>query len=177
MSLKKDSYYKELESKGYYDNIDKRTKDYREYKDWLSKNTEANYDVLRKNVEEENAIGLGDVVEKVAEKTGVKKIVDVLSDALGVDCGCDERKEKFNMLGKWRRKKVNCISESDYNWIKDYIKNGKGKYTYEQRVRIVSIHNNIFNTRHKTSNCSPCMNGFMRNIEDYLNIWENEDNS
>ena len=32
MKLKKDKYYQDLEGLGYYDNLDKRTKDYKEYK-------------------------------------------------------------------------------------------------------------------------------------------------
>lgn len=37
--------------------------------------------------------GLGDVVEKVTEATGIKKVVKAIA---GDDCGCEERKKKLN---------------------------------------------------------------------------------
>jgi hypothetical protein len=41
--------------------------------------------------------GLGDTIEKFTTKTGIKKAVKVISEAVGVeDCGCDKRKKKFN---------------------------------------------------------------------------------
>ena len=36
--------------------------------------------------------GLGDTIEKITKATGIKKVVDLLTD----DCGCDKRKEKLN---------------------------------------------------------------------------------
>lgn len=174
MKLKKDEYYLELESKGYYKDLDKRTKDYKEYKEWKSDYKGRRYESIKGKIEDANTTGLGDVIEKVAEVTGIKKVVEAVSDALDVDCGCDERKDKFNKLKVWRRRNLNCISKEDYSWINDYIENHKGKYTYEQRDRVTEIHNSIFNTQHKVSNCAPCINGFLRNIEDYLKIWDSE---
>ena len=50
---------------------DKRTKAYKEWK---------------KKFNKENTIGLGDLVEKVTEATGIKKAVKFIA---GEDCGCD----------------------------------------------------------------------------------------
>lgn len=41
-------------------------------------------------------LGFGDVIEKVTKATGIKTLVDAVSDATGLDCGCPERKEKLN---------------------------------------------------------------------------------
>ncbi len=41
-------------------------------------------------------LGFGDIVEKFTKTTGIKAVVDAVSDATGVDCGCPERKEKLN---------------------------------------------------------------------------------
>ena len=44
--------------------------------------------------------GLGDRVEEVFEKTGVKTVVEKVTDVLGIeDCGCAKRKELLNSLG------------------------------------------------------------------------------
>ena len=40
--------------------------------------------------------GLGDTIDKITTRTGVKRIVKTISKATGKDCGCDEKKEKLN---------------------------------------------------------------------------------
>lgn len=40
--------------------------------------------------------GLGDTIEKITNKTGVKSVVKAVSNAVGKDCGCEERKKKLN---------------------------------------------------------------------------------
>ena len=42
--------------------------------------------------------GLGDDIEKITKATGIKKVVDKISEVTGKDCGCDERKRKLNKL-------------------------------------------------------------------------------
>ena len=156
---KKDKYYKDLEEKGYYDSIDKRSKDYREYKEWKAK------------FKEDNEVGLGDVVESITKATGIKKVVDKVSEVLDVDCGCEERKEKFNKFKLWNRKKLSCISEDDYKW---YIENNvskKVKWTHQERVRLVDVYNSVFNTKVKPSNCSTCIESYKSNLVKYIEIY------
>ena len=40
--------------------------------------------------------GLGDTIEKFTSATGIKSVVGFVSDATGIDCGCEERKEWLN---------------------------------------------------------------------------------
>jgi len=40
--------------------------------------------------------GLGDSIAKFTEKTGIKTVVEKVSDGLNVPCGCKNRKEWFN---------------------------------------------------------------------------------
>ena len=169
MKLKKDKYYQDLEAKGYYENLDKRTKDYKEYKQWLSSKEEPSYEKLKENIEKENKVGLGDVVEKITEATGIKKAVKAV---LGDDCGCDERKEKFNKISVWKRRKVNCISKEDYNWLKAFVDSKTSKISHYQNLRLVTIYNKVFGTKQKVSKCTPCVNGLIRNLVEYLSIWE-----
>ena len=43
--------------------------------------------------------GFGDTVAKFTEVTGIKKVVEVVTDALGMeDCGCAKRQEILNNL-------------------------------------------------------------------------------
>ena len=40
--------------------------------------------------------GLGDSIAKFTEKTGIKNVVDKMSDGLNIPCGCKNRQEWFN---------------------------------------------------------------------------------
>lgn len=41
--------------------------------------------------------GLGDTIEKITTKTGIKKAVKTITNAMGIeDCGCNGRKESLN---------------------------------------------------------------------------------
>jgi len=42
--------------------------------------------------------GLGDTIEKITTTTGIKKVVDTVSEATGKDCGCKKRKDKLNKM-------------------------------------------------------------------------------
>jgi len=46
--------------------------------------------------------GLGDTIEKVFEKTGIKHVA---KKALGEDCGCNKRKETLNSWFPYKDKK------------------------------------------------------------------------
>lgn len=162
--MKDNKYYEDLEKNGYYNTIDKRSKDYREYKQYLK--SKEDFKNLQKNVEENTTIGLGDVVEKIAKATGIKKVVDAIVD----DCGCDERKKKFNKIPLWKRRKVNCIEESDYPFVKEFIK--MKKFPFNDRERFVKIYNHVFRVNVKNTNCVSCFEGYIKNIKKYLEIYE-----
>jgi hypothetical protein len=42
--------------------------------------------------------GLGDTIEKVTKATGIKRVVDVVSEATGKDCGCKGRRDALNRV-------------------------------------------------------------------------------
>tara|TARA_R110002020_G_scaffold36497_1_gene109698 strand:- start:505 stop:693 length:189 start_codon:yes stop_codon:yes gene_type:complete len=48
--------------------------------------------------------GLGDSIEKFTKATGIKKIVNKVSQAIGVeDCGCDERRDSLNRVFPFKK--------------------------------------------------------------------------
>ena len=55
----------------------------------------ANYKL---NYMEKKPKGLGDSIEKFTKATGIKKVVEKVSEVTGKDCGCTERKETLNRL-------------------------------------------------------------------------------
>jgi|TARA_R100000482_G_C5114345_1_gene142267 hypothetical protein len=51
-----------------------------------------------------NPKGLGDVVENITEATGIKKVVEKVSEVTGKDCGCGKRKDTLNRVFPFDKK-------------------------------------------------------------------------
>ena len=49
-------------------------------------------------MENKKSKGLGDSIEKITKATGIKKVVEKVSEVTGKDCGCNERKDTLNRL-------------------------------------------------------------------------------
>jgi len=47
--------------------------------------------------------GLGDTIEKITTATGIKKVVEVVSEATGKDCGCGARKDALNRVFPYKK--------------------------------------------------------------------------
>ena len=186
--MKKDSYYIELEKEGFYKDIDKRSKDYREYKEWKASKDreEKDYNIIKEqydkipkgfgdefsnfvnNVEKEPK-GLGDIVAKVTKATGIDKVVKFIA---GEDCGCDERQEKWNKIPMFSRRKPNCIKEDDYNYLVNFFKVTTSKVDRKNYVRIVGIYNYVFKSNEPTkTSCSPCAARIYRSLKTYLETY------
>lgn len=136
-----------MENKEYYESLDKRTKEYREWK------------------KKQQAIGLGDVVEKFTEATGIKKVVKAL---WGESCGCDERKEKLNKMFSYR--KTECLEEAEYNYLVDFYARHKGSYLAgADKMCLIKIHNRVFHTNYnKGTSCSKCVKTVFTNLKRLL---------
>jgi hypothetical protein len=50
--------------------------------------------------------GLGDTIEKITTATGIKKVVETVTKAMGKeDCGCGARKDTLNRIFPYNNKK------------------------------------------------------------------------
>jgi hypothetical protein len=128
---------------------DKRTKAYKEWK--------AN--------QEKASEGLGDTIAKVTEATGIKKAVKFIA---GEDCGCDERQERLNRVFKYN--KPECLNEEEYEYIADWIENGKDKLNSKQLKEMNVIYNRVFKKKFKCQKCSaPRM---MKELVTYFNDYK-----
>lgn len=47
--------------------------------------------------------GLGDTISKITKKTGIKAVVDKVSEVLNVDCGCSARQDKLNEIFPYKK--------------------------------------------------------------------------
>jgi len=57
------------------------------------------------NVNHMKSRGLGDSIEKFTKATGIKKVVDRVSEGLNIPCGCEGRRDAMNVLFPYNNKK------------------------------------------------------------------------
>ena len=50
-----------------------------------------------------NSKGFGDSIEKFTTKTGIKTIVDRVSQGLNIPCGCQHRKNMLNEMFPYKK--------------------------------------------------------------------------
>ena len=119
----------------------------------------------------QKAKGLGDTIEQITEATGIKAAVEMFSKATGIDCGCDERKAKLNELFSYTRK-VNCLTESDYNVLTGLIDPKKSSLTAEEQKQLSDIYFNVFNYRLQLSSCGSCWAGKVQELRQVYNEYK-----
>jgi len=118
--------------------------------------------------------GLGDTIEKITEATGIKAAVKVFTDITGLDCHCDERKEKLNKLFSYNRH-LNCLNETDYNLLTEFLAPNKNTLTPKEQAVISDIYFNVFNFRLQLSSCNSCWKGKMDELRKVYNEYKIND--
>jgi len=89
------------------------------------------------------AKGLGDTIEKVFKKTGIKKVIESMFD----DCGCEERKELLNKIFPY----ADCLTEDEYNYLKKWFNSGKTNIDHARRTELIKIYNRVLNVYNSIS--------------------------
>ena len=145
--------------------------------DYNGKKTTKGYRVLKEELSAlesvKTPLGLGDVVESITQATGIKKVVEVVSEALDIDCGCSERKESWNKINiqsikkLFKRSNVNEISEEDYEYLCKYFEGGMPSIVTSQDQRdLHKVYKNVFNLIKEPTSCAPCIRGTVKELYD-----------
>ena len=114
--------------------------------------------------------GLGDVVEVITEKTGIKKAVKAV---FGDDCGCEERKEKLNNLFSW---KVECIDKYEYDILDDYFSKNSTVIKPSEWRKLAEIARRIFNRRIENDmGCGGCVREILSKLKKVYKTYEETD--
>ncbi len=106
-----------------------------------------------------NDKGLGDKIEKFTEATGIKAVVEAITD----DCGCAARKESLNKL--FPNRKLNDLSLESYDWLKVWFSQPRSAVKPSEQQKLVDIYNEVFNAKRVVSNCSPCIASVNRELK------------
>ncbi len=85
--------------------------------------------------------GLGDTIEKVTKKTGIKTMTDIISKGLNVPCGCEGRRDALNKIFPYKQKEYehfnyNSNIRSNSNSLFDYAsfrKNQRCRWRFYRR--------------------------------------------
>jgi len=117
------------------------------------------------------AKGLGDTIEQITEATGIKAAVKLFTEVTGIDCGCDERKEKLNNLISYRRN-VNCLKEDEYLFLKVLFETNSNQLTIKQQFKLQEIYLNVFSVKIEASNCSSCWRDILSDLKKVYNTYE-----
>lgn len=106
--------------------------------------------------------GLGDDIAKITKATGIKAVVDKVSEATGVPCGCNERQK---LLNKWFPKK-GMLTEDEYDFLQIFFESFNGTKLKSTRERdiLYSIYNRVNKTKEKPTGCSPCLLRIVNNL-------------
>ena len=139
-----------MKDENYYENLDKRTK---EYKEWKAKRQAASE-------------GVGDAVEKVLKATGVADVVKFIA---GEDCGCDERKAKLNKLLPFNNPE--CFTEDEYNWLTDFFDKKISVIDRNTQMQLVDIYNRVFRKKERLSRCSSCVRRLYQDLKRYYDSY------
>lgn len=116
---------------------------------------------LRKSPQEDTLkpkkikLGLGDAIEKIAKATGVKKIVEAITD----DCGCDKRKEYLNRVKlPLTVKALRCLTDDQKDQFKDYTSRRTLKSWNKEDVKmLVNLYAHVFARQYNISDlCINC---------------------
>ena len=116
--------------------------------------------------------GLGDTIEQITTATGIKAVVEKVSELTGIDCGCEERKEKLNALWSYRQPK--CLSETSIEWLNTFLKNKPEQLTIILQNKLKSIYKEVFDIDFATTNCASCWRDMIREIERVYEVQINE---
>ena len=115
----------------------------------------------------EKSVGLGDTVEKVLEATGIAKVAKFI---MGEDCGCDERKEKLNVIFPYR--KPECLTEAEFNYLTEIELATKNTFRPSEVTRVREIYSRVMKVRLEPSNCASCFKEIVLNL---VKVYESYD--
>ena len=118
--------------------------------------------------------GLGDSIERITKATGIKKVVDKISEVTGIDCKCSERKEALNKMFPYA--KVRQFTDEELKIYEEVLtRTQQGKISGQDQAIMVKLYNNVFNANKKVSGCGSCVQQTLAQLAKvYVNSCKNE---
>tara|TARA_R110000824_G_scaffold41309_1_gene122999 strand:+ start:588 stop:950 length:363 start_codon:yes stop_codon:yes gene_type:complete len=105
--------------------------------------------------------GLGDSIERITKATGIKAIVDKISEVTGKPCNCNKRKEALNKLFPYSRQ----LTEDEIKIYEEVMARTKGTITREDQGIMVRLYNKVFKANKQTSSCGSCVQTTLKKLK------------
>lgn len=110
--------------------------------------------------------GLGDSIEKVTKATGVKWVVEKFTELTGVDCGCENRKERLNKLFPYNAPEM---QDDVINDAWHFVNSLGSRISQEDRLKLLELHKTYINPLSKDTTCVSCLNRWILNLKIFFN--------
>tara|TARA_R110001632_G_scaffold116060_2_gene227621 strand:- start:1666 stop:2139 length:474 start_codon:yes stop_codon:yes gene_type:complete len=108
--------------------------------------------------------GLGTKIADVTSALGLDKVAETVADVLGADdCGCAKRAEDLNKL--FPNRALNDLSVEDFSYLTEFFKANRTYVNSKEQKELVTIFNNVFNSKRVVSNCSPCVANLIKDLK------------
>lgn len=111
--------------------------------------------------------GLGDTIEKITTATGIKAVVEAITD----DCGCAKRKEYLNKLFPYQ---VECITPEDYEYLKVFFETNDDTLSIKSQKELSEIYFRVFKKRLQPSVCPSCWRDHISKLKRVYNEQNDE---
>ena len=124
--------------------------------------------MAKKKTVKKKSEGLGDTIEKITKKTGIKKLVKFVA---GEDCGCEERRKKLNKLFSYAPH-VKCLEEDEYNFLNNWFTVERNTVSPIEQQDLRKIYNRIFDKNTSPSSCGSCVRDMVDRLRTVYNEYE-----
>ena len=107
--------------------------------------------------------GLGDLIDSITTKTGIKKGVKML---FGDSCGCEERRKKLNNLYP-NFKNIRPFTNDEKKVYESIIPeiDKTQRITTDQKTALNVLYRGVFETNAKWSSCGSCNQKTIHNLK------------
>ena len=105
--------------------------------------------------------GLGDSIERITKATGIKAVVDKVSELTGIDCKCEERKQALNKIYPYSRQ----MTDDEMKIYEHVLPRIHDRITKEDQAIMVKLYNKVFNANKKPTSCGSCVRGTLQKLE------------
>jgi hypothetical protein len=126
--------------------------------------------MAKKKTTKKKSEGLGDTIDKITTKTGIKKLVKFVA---GEDCGCEKRKEKLNKLFSYAPK-IECLKEDEYHVLYGWFAIERNTVTPNEQAELRKIYNRVFHKNSSPSSCASCVRDMVDRLRSVFNAYESK---
>ena len=111
---------------------------------------------LEQTQKDVEGVGVGDIIAKVTKATGLDKVVAKFVKKTGIDCGCEDRKKRWNGSRLFQKLSPECLTEEEFKYLKSFFKTYTNHVSTDDQQKILPIYNRVFRRNQEQTTCTPC---------------------